>query len=277
MKKLLTVFIFTFNFSMAVFTQIKIPPPSTTQFIKQEFGFGIIELTYSRPEAKGRKIFGDLVPYSKMWRTGANAATKIFFSDTVEIAGKKIDTGTYVLYTIPGVDKWEIILNKGINNWGIDGYNENEDVLHFKIAPQKARGNTENFTMQFSEVTAERCNLQLIWEKTLVSIPITTSIKERLKKQIEAALKSDVKPYWQAAQYYKDYENNLSKALDNVNKAIAENEKAYWMWHYQAKLQAEMGDKVAAKISANKSIELAVIAKNDDYVKLNKDLLKSIK
>ena len=256
--------------------QVKMPQPSSTQTIKQDFGMGTIELTYSRPNAKGRKIFGDLVPYNKLWRTGANGATKLKFTDAVEMGGKKIDTGTYVLYTIPGVDSWEIILNKGINNWGIDGYKESEDVVRFRAAPMKSKAKLETFTMQIADIKPESCELQLSWEKTTVSIPVTTNIKDRLKAQIEAAMQTDKKPYWQAAQYYNEYEGNFNKALDNCSKAIDGNNKAYWMWLYKAKIQKEMGDKAGAKESAKRSLELAKEAKNDDYVKMNEELLKKL-
>ncbi len=147
------------------YAQVRMPQPSTTQTIKQEFGMGSIELTYSRPNTKGRKIFGDLVPYNKLWRTGANGATKIKFTDVVELGGKKIDTGTYVLYTIPNVDSWEIILNKGVNNWGIDGYKESEDVVRFKAAPSKTKTKAESFTIHFADINPESCNLILSWDK----------------------------------------------------------------------------------------------------------------
>jgi len=256
--------------------QVKMPQPSSTQTIRQDFGMGAIELTYSRPNAKGRKIFGELVPYNKLWRTGANGATKIVFTDAVELGGKKIDTGTYVLYTIPGVDSWEVILNKGLKNWGIDGYKETEDVIRFRAEPTKTKGKLETFTMQFANIKPESCELQLLWEKTMVTIPITTNIKDRLRSQIEAAMQTDKKPYWQAAQFYNEYDNNQAKALENCTKAIAENDKAYWMLLYKAKLQKEMGDKAGAKESAKKSLELAKEAKNDDYVKMNEDLLKKL-
>lgn len=260
----------------AASAQVKMPQPSSTQTIKQDFGMGGIELIYSRPNAKGRKIFGDLVPYNKLWRTGANGATKIKFTDAVEMGGKKIDTGTYVLYTIPGVDSWEIILNKGVNNWGIDGYKESEDVVRFRAAPAKSKAKLETFTMQFADIKPESCELQLTWEKTTVSISITTNIKDRLKAQIDAALQTDKKPYWQAAQFYNEYENNQNKALEYCTKAIEGNEKAYWMWLYKAKIQKEMGDKAGAKESSKRSLELAKEAKNDDYVKMNEELLKKL-
>ncbi|MEI7735134.1 MAG: DUF2911 domain-containing protein [Ferruginibacter sp.] len=277
MKRILLAFIATTFYSLSGTSQVKMPQPSSTQTIKQDFGMGAIELTYSRPNAKGRKIFGDLVPYNKLWRTGANGATKIVFTDAVELGGKKIDTGTYVLYTIPGVDSWEIILNKGLTNWGIDGYKESEDVLHFKVEPVKSNTKLETFTMQFANIKPESCDLQLIWEKTLVSIPVTTNIKDRLRAQMETAMQTDKKPYWQAAQFYKEYDNNLTKALDNINKAIEGNDKAFYMWLYKARIQQEAGDKAGAKESAKKALELSKAAKNDDYAKMSEELLKKLK
>lgn len=277
MKRILLAFIATSIYSLSGTSQVKMPQPSSTQTIKQDFGMGAIELTYSRPNAKGRKIFGDLVPFNKLWRTGANAATKIVFTDAVELGGKKVDTGTYVLYTIPGVDSWEIILNKGLTNWGIDGYKESEDVLHFKVEPAKSNTKLETFTMQFANIKPESCELQILWEKTLVSIPVTANIKDRLRAQIETAMQTDKKPYWQAAQFYKEYDNNLTKALDNINKAIEANEKAFYMWLYKARIQQEAGDKAGAKESAKKALDLSKAAKNDDYAKMSEELLKKLK
>ena len=257
--------------------QVKMPQPSTTQTIKQDFGMGMIELVYSRPSAKGRKIFGDLVPYNKLWRTGANAATSIHFSDMVELNGKRIDTGTYVLYTIPDIDSWEIILNAGVKNWGIDGYKESDDIIRFKVEPSKMKKKVETFSMQFADVKPESCELQMMWEKTLVSIPIATNIKEKLRAQIDAAMLTDKKPYWVAAQYYNEYEHNLPKALENATKAFEANDKAFWILLYKAKIQKEMGDNAGAIASSTKSLELARDAKNDDYVKMNEDLLRKLK
>lgn len=257
--------------------QVRMPQPSTTQTIKQDFGLAGIELTYSRPNAKGRKIYGDLVPFNKLWRTGANAATKIVLKDEMEIGGKKIDSGTYVIYTIPNIDYWEIILNKGITNWGTEGYKETDDVCRFKVEAMRMKTKLETFTMAFANVKPESCDLQLMWEKTIVTIPITTNIKEKIKAQIDAAMLTDKKPYWQAAQYYNEYDNNQSKALENCTKAIEANDKAYYMWLYKAKLQFEMGDNAGALLSSNRSLQLAREAKNNDYIKLNEDLQKKIK
>ncbi len=277
MKRILLSAIATACFTLCSTAQVKMPAPSPIQTIKQNFGMGAIELTYSRPNAKGRKIFGNLVPYNKLWRTGANAATTIIFTDTVELAGKKLDTGTYVLYTIPNMDSWEVIINKGLTNWGIDGYKESEDIIRFRLKPLKTKNNMETFTMQFTNIKPESCELQIMWAKTAILIPITTNIKYRLKAQIEAAMLTDKKPYWQAAQFYKEYDDNLSKALDNCNKAVAENDKSFWIWLYKAKIEKEMGDKAGAKLSAKKSLALSKEEKNDDYIKMNEELLRKLK
>jgi hypothetical protein len=277
MNKRMLLLIAVACYTLSSMAQVKMPQPSSTQTIKQDFGMGIIELTYSRPVAKGRKIYGDLVPYNKLWRTGANAATRITFTDAVELGGKKVDTGTYVLYSIPGLDSWEIILNKGLTNWGTEGYKESEDVIHFRVEPVKMKANIETFTLQFANIKPESCELQIMWAKTAVSIPVTTNIKDRLKMQIEKAMLTDKKPYWQAAQFYNEYEHNQTKALENCTKAIEANDKAYWIYLYKAKIQKETGDKAGAKASAKKSLELAKEAKNDDYIKMNEELLRKLK
>lgn len=263
--------------AVTINAQIKMPAPSSTQTIRQDFALGSIEVTYSRPAAKGRKIFGDLVPFNKLWRTGANNASIIKFTDAVEINGKKIDTGSYALYTIPGIESWEIILNKGITNWGITNYKESDDVVRFKVQPTKIKMPLENFTMQFADVKPESCVLNLMWEKTAVAIPVTAIIKDRIRMQIEQAMSTDKKPYFQAAQFYNEYENNQAKALENITNAVTDNPKAYWMWLYKAKLEKEMGDKAAAKASSKTSLALATAEKNDDYIKMNEELLKKLK
>ncbi len=276
MKKILLTGIFVTSM-MAINAQVKMPAPSPTQTIKQDFGMGIVELTYSRPSAKGRKIYGDLVPYNKLWRTGANAATIIKFSEPVEIKGKKVDTGSYALYTIPGEESWEFILNKGTSNWGTDGYSESDDVIRVRVEPMKMKTPIENLTMQFANIKAESCDLMILWQKTGVAIPIVTDIKEKIRGQLEAAMLKDKKPYWQAAQFYNEYDKNYIKALENVTKAAEANPKAFWILLYKANIQKEMGDKTGALASSKKSLELATEAKNDDYIKMNEELIKKLK
>ena len=278
MKKNLTVFsCASLLFINVVTAQVNMPSPSTTQTVKQEFGMGSIELIYSRPNIKNRIVFGDLVPYGKLWRTGANGATRLTFTTPVEIGGKKIDTGSYALYTIPAEDNWEIILNKGINNGGTTGYKESEDVVRFTVSSVKATTKTETFTMQFANIKPESCDLQLVWEKKSVSISITTNIKDKIRAQLDAAMLTEKKPYWQAAQFYFEYDKNLTRALENVTKATEENPKAFYMFLYKARIEKEMGKTAAAMETSKTSLALSKEAKNDDYVKMNEKLQKELK
>ena len=263
--------------------QIKMPAPSTTQKISQDFGMGKIELTYSRPNIKGRMMLKDnseLVPLGKIWRTGANAATRLYFSDNVMMGGKLLDTGSYVLYTIPAKDMWEIVINKGLTNWGTDGYKESEDVVRFKVKANKTNGDEiETLSMQFANVQAESCELHIMWGNTAVSIPMSTNVKDRIRAQVEKALSADkVNPaaYGSAATFYYEWDKNNMKALENVKKATEANPKAFWMFLQTAKIQKDMGDKVGAKASALKCIALATEAKNDDYVRQATDLIKKL-
>lgn len=257
--------------------QVTMPAPSTTQTIKQAFGMGSIELTYSRPSIKGRKLFAEgseLGPLGKMWRTGANAATKLRFTDFVTIGGKKVDSGTYVLYTIPNKNEWEIILNKGLTNWGIDGYKESEDVVRLKVPVIKLSNSVETFTMQFADIQNENCQLHLMWGNVAVQVPITTDIKDRLRTQVENALQKT--PYQQAANFYFEWDKNYPKALENIGKAIEGNPKGFWLYLTKAKIEKEMGNKKAAKMSAEKTIEIASEEKNDDYVRMAKELITTL-
>ncbi len=268
--------------SMNVFAQIKMPAPSPGQKIVQDFGMGSIELTYSRPGIKGRSLMkdnSDLAPLNKIWRTGANAATKLTFTDKVTIGGKALDTGSYVLYTIPGKDYWEIIINKGLNNWGADGYKEAEDVVRFKVKADKTSNIAETFTMQFANIQPETCELHLLWGNTDIRIPISTNVKDRLRAQIEKALNAEtVNPavYQPAANFYFEWDKDLNKALSNVAKAIQANPKGFWLFLLQAKIQKELGDKTTAKTSAEKCVELAAAANNPEYVKLGNELIKKL-
>lgn len=257
--------------------QVKMPAPSPGQTLKQDFGLASIDVIYSRPIAKGRKVFGDLVPFGQVWRTGANAATLITFHDAVEIEGKKVDSGTYALYSVPNKGSWEIILNKGVKNWGSDGYTANDDVARFLVKTQEVKNMVESFTIAFGNVKPESCEMQIMWENTMVTVPIKTDVKTTIRTSLESALKSDKKPYWQAMQFYNEWDNNPAKALQYADLAVQENPKAFYMWLYKARLEKATGNKVKAMESSKKSLELAKEAKNNDYIKMNEDLQKTLK
>lgn len=268
--------------TLSVTAQIRMPQPSPTQRIIQDFGLGQIEINYSRPSLKGRVPFkekGDFVPQGAMWRTGANSATKLRFTDQVMMGGKLIDSGLYVLYTIPGKDYWEIIINKGITNSGLDGYKTSEDVHRFTVKPGKTGSSVETFTIQVANVLAESCELQLMWGNTVVSIPMSVNLRDRIRASVEKALSaSPVNPasYSAAANFYYEWDKDLNKALSNISKATEANPKVFWLFLQQARIQKDLGDKASAKASAQKCVELATEAKNDDYVRMASDLIKGL-
>ena len=256
--------------------QLKTPAASPGQTIKQDFGISSIELSYSRPGMKGRKIFGDLVPYGQVWRTGANAITRIKFGDDVTIGGQPLKAGEYAIYTIPNEKEWDIIINKDANSWGTD-YKQEDDVVRFKVKSIKLDNPIETFTMQFANVMPGSLELHIMWEKTAVIVPITTDIDKKVMAQIDNLMNKDNRPYYQAAMYYLQSGKDLNQALTWFNKAIELDPNAYWVYHQKANTLAKLGKKDEAKATAQKSMELAKEQKNEDYVKLNEKLIESLK
>ncbi|WP_026902739.1 DUF2911 domain-containing protein [Pedobacter glucosidilyticus] len=247
-----------------------LPQPSTTQTVEQEFGLGKVKLTYARPNVKERKVFGALVPYGKVWRTGANSATVLTFSEEVKLAGKTVPAGSYALFTIPGEAEWTIILSKTTEQWGSYAYKEADDFLRVKVKPAKAAQKVESFTIQFANVQAGSMDLQLAWDNTLVSVPFTTDFDTKAMANIEAAMKGDKKPYFPAAIYYYTYNKDLKQALAWVNEAEKTMGKAPWVKLWKAKIQLKLGDKKAALLTAEEGVKIAEEIKNDEYISLNK-------
>lgn len=258
---------------------LRTPAPSSTTTIRQDFGLGNIELAYSRPNIKGRKVFGDLVPYGNVWRTGANNATLLTFSDEVTIGGTKIPAGKYGLVSIPNKDKWTLIITKQTDVTSPSAYKQENDVVRVDVKPAALAKPVESFTMQFTDVKPSSIALNISWDKTSVSLPITTDIDSKVMAQIDNAMNGDGanKPYFQAAMYYMESGKDMNQALSWLDKAVEQSPKAFWVWHQLANAQAKLGKKQDAITSANKSIELAKEAKNPDYVALNEKLLATLK
>ena len=255
---------------------LRTPAPSPTQTVQQDFGISSMQLIYSRPGMRGRKIFGDLVPYGKIWRTGANQATRIKFSEDVSIGGQPLKAGEYALYTIPNENEWEIVINKGSANWGTD-YKQEDDILRVKAKPVRLNDAVETFTMQFDNIKATSADLKIMWEKTAVTVPITSDIDSKVMAQINNLMNKDNRPYFGAAMYYLENGKDLNQALVWFDKAIEQNPNAFWVYHQKANALAKLGKKDEARQTANKSIELAKAQNNDDYVKLNEKLLAGLK
>jgi tetratricopeptide (TPR) repeat protein len=235
---------------------IKTPAPSPTQTIKQDFGISSVELIYSRPSMKGRKVFGDLVPWGKVWRTGANSATRIKFADDVMFGGQTLKAGEYALYTVPNEKEWEIIINKGSANWGTD-YKQEDDVIRVKAKSSKLDDAVESFTMQFANVKPSTAELQIMWDKTYVSVPFSTDVESKVMAQINNAMNKDNRPYFQSAMYYMDNGKDLNQALAWFDKAAEMNPNAYWIQHQRANALAKLGRKQEAKDAAEKSMKMA--------------------
>ena len=258
--------------------KVEFPAPSPACTIKQRVGLTDIEIAYSRPSMKDRVIFGNVVPFGTVWRTGANNATKITFSTPVKLNDTEVAAGAYALYTIPGENEWTIILNKGVGKSGTQ-YDEKEDVVRFKATPVSLRDTSiETFTIEFNHLRDESAVINLVWEKTVVPIKVELDVTSKLLPQIEAVMAAEGgnKPYYQAAMFYYDHGQDLAKAKDWVEAAIKQRE-AYYIVHLKAKILAKLGDKEGAIAAANRSIELAKTAKDSAYVKLNDDLISSLK
>jgi hypothetical protein len=280
MKKIL--FVLTTLLSLSATAQIKMPAASPTQTLIQDFGLGKIEIVYSRPGLKGRAVFGAgslLAPIGDVWRTGANGATKLTFSDPVTIGGKTLPAGSYGLFTIPGATEWTVIINTNSKGWGSFEYKEAEDLVRLKVAPETTGSTTETFSIGIEAITAQTAIIYLKWGKTKVNIPISTDIRPAVRAQIEAAsAAATVNPnmYQSAATFYLELDNDYNKALVYADKAIAANAKAYWLHLLKARIHVALKDQKGAKASAETCKQMATEAKNMDYVRSADEILKSL-
>lgn len=271
--------VFFFNFE-AISQQIQMPQASPAAKISQKVGLTDVTLEYSRPSTKGRKIFGELVPYGEVWRTGANAATLITFSTDVELEGNDVPAGSYALYSVPGKNEWTIILSKNTKLWGAVGYNPDEDFLRFKVKPDKTGQKYETMEISFVDMTDTGANVAIKWENARARFRIDTEVDDIVMSQIKE-LVIDQEPenpglYYQAANYYYTTGKDMDTAMEWINKSV-ESDPKYWTMHLKAKIELELGKKKEALESATKAMEMAGEAKNYDYVGLNERLIKSIK
>lgn len=252
---------------------LKVPAPSPLQTIKQAFALSEIGLEYYRPSAKGRTVFGDLVPFGKIWRTGANGASKITFGEDVTVEGNAVKAGTYAIYTIPGGEIWEIMLYKDLKLGGdVSNYKKEDELLRFKVNTKTLADKVETFTINIADMSNSSANIELSWENTKVSFSVKADIDATIMAGIDKAMNVDSKPYYQAASYYYENGKDLKLALEWVNKATEQNPKAYWVMLLKAKIEKKAGDKKACMSTCDKVIEMAKEAKNDDYVKMAETL-----
>jgi len=258
--------------------QIAVPQVSPFSKVEQTVGLTQISLEYNRPSAKGRAVYGDLVPYGKNWRTGANANSTITFSQDVTINGKSLAKGKYALYTTPKADSWDIIFYKDTDNWGLpENWLEENVALKTSAKPESLNRLVETFTISFNNVTTDATNLELSWEKTLVSIKIEVPTQKAVLKSIADIMNGPTaKDYYASAQYYYQSNTDINKALLWVNQSISLSGEKVPFWYYRLKslIQFKSGDKKGAIETAKLSLAGATAEKNDDYIKQNKDSIE---
>jgi hypothetical protein len=258
--------------------QARIPGASTTQTIIQDFGLGTIKITYSRPNVKGRKIFGSLQPYGEVWRTGANAATTITFSENVIMEGNKVPAGTYSFFTIPNADEWTIILNKTAKQWGAYSYKQDDDFLRFTEKPMNMDQAVESFTMQFANAGTQSADLHLMWDHTAVAIHFQTDDDAQVMANIDTLMQKDPnRNAFNSIQYY--YENNkdMNKALVWAIAAEKTDPKGPYYVLWEARVRLKLGDKQGAIAAAERGVQLAKDAKDDEYARLNQMVIDKAK
>ncbi|MCE7054556.1 DUF2911 domain-containing protein [Algoriphagus sp. AGSA1] len=260
--------------------QIQMPQASPSAKIAQKVGLTDVTVDYSRPSIKGRKIFGELVPYGQIWRTGANGATVLSFSTDVIIGGKTIPAGKYALYAIPDKSEWTMILSKNIELWGAIGYDPGDDMLRFSTKPEKLKKKAETFEISFTNMTDTGSDLSLRWENTKVDFRIETQVDplvmEQIRKYVIDSNTTDPSLLYSAASYYYTNKKDMTQAYKWISESVKDDPK-YWTMHLKAKIEASLGEKTSAAHTAQEAKKLAQEAGNQDYVALNERLIKTLK
>ena len=254
--------------------QVTTPQPSPKCILNQMVGLTDVEIEYSRPGTKGRNVFGDLVPFGKVWRTGANANTTISFSEDVIIDGKTLKKGKYALFTLPKVESWEVIFYSKTDNWGNpEEWNESDVALRASVVPEMLNRNVESFTIDINNLDNNFGHLNLAWEKTLVSLKFEVPTQKMAMASIDKVLAGpSAGDYFSAAQFYYQSNGDLTKALNYVNKALElKKESPFWYTKLKSLIQAKLGDKKGAIETARLSLAAAKVANNNDYIKMNED------
>lgn len=254
--------------------QVRTPQPSPKATLTQLVGLTEVEIDYSRPSLRGRTIFGDLVPFGKMWRTGANGNSTVSFSEDVVIDGKTLPKGKYAIFTTPRADKWEVVFYSDTNNWGLpEEWSNAKAVLTTTVKPVMLNRNVESLTISLNNLDNNYADLEISWEKTLVPVRFSVPTHKAALASIEKALAGPTSnDYFSSAQYYYQSEADMNKALIYVNKAIdLSDKKPFYFYRQKSLIQAKLGDTKGAIETAKISLAASEKANNADYVKMNKD------
>ncbi|MCF2873081.1 MULTISPECIES: DUF2911 domain-containing protein [unclassified Tenacibaculum] len=276
MKKLL-LSLFVVAISANVNAQVKTPAPSPASKLEQQVGLTDVTVEYSRPGMRGRTIFGDLVPYGKVWRTGANQNTKVTFSDDVTIDGKELKKGTYALYTKPNKDSWEVIFYSDANNWGTPRkWDDSKVALSTTAKVEKMPMKIETFTLTIDNIKNSSAVLGMLWENAYVGVKFNTPTDKGVEASIAKIMSGpSAGDYFSSAKYYLDEGKDIQKAKEWINKAVdmTKDRPRFWYLRQQSLILAKAGDKKGAIAAAKASLAGAEKAGNADYVKMNKEFL----
>ncbi|WKK66847.1 DUF2911 domain-containing protein [Lutimonas zeaxanthinifaciens] len=254
--------------------QIQTPQPSPAAKVTQTIGLTEVSVEYSRPAMRGRTIFGDLVPYGKIWRTGANMRTKFTTDSDLKIDGKELKKGTYAILSIPNSDSWDIVFYTEYQAGGAPAeLDESKVALKVSAKTMPMDYPMENFTFGFGDLAdGVSGKMYIMWEKTMVMLNIDTPTDEMAVKSIESAMAGpSANDYFSAASYYRSSGKDLNQALEWVSKAVEMNPNAFWMSRQKSLIQADLGDKEGAIATAKVSLAASEKAGNDDYIKMNKE------
>ncbi|QHI35707.1 hypothetical protein IMCC3317_10540 [Kordia antarctica] len=274
-KLLLTCFLAA---GISVQAQIETPQPSPSAKVEQTVGLTNVTLEYSRPAMRGRKIFGGLVPYGQLWRTGANANTKITFSDDVTIGETSVKAGTYAIFTKPTAQTWEVIIYSDASNSGTPQEWDDTKVAAKVVAPVNMMPyKTESFTIAIDNLSSGGADLTFSWDKTYVVVPFAVPTGRKTLASIDKVMAGpQAGDYFSAAKYFLDEGKDMDKAKMWIDKAVdmTKDSPRFWYLRLQSLVYAKMGNKVEAVKIAKESMALAEKAGNKDYVKMNKDSIK---
>ena len=263
-------------FAFAGNAQVTTPKSSPKAEVEQMVGLTEVEVNYARPAKKGRLVYGDLVPFGKVWRTGANENTTVEFSDDVIIDGQTLPKGKYALFTLPKADTWDVYFYSDTSNWGLPAkWDDSKVVVTAKANPMAIGRDIENFTIDIEQLDTNTGEIILKWEKTAIPVKFTVPTHKKAMASIDATLKASPKAtdYYVAAQYLFQTTDDTKLALDYVNKSIEmQNGNApFYVLRQKSLIQAKLGDKKGAIETAKISLKEAEKANNADYIKMNKD------
>jgi DUF2911 family protein len=273
MLKKLSFLLVIIGFTTTANAQIKTPQPSPAAKLEQVVGLTDISLEYSRPSMRGRSVYGNLVPYGKVWRTGANANSKITFSDNVIIDGQKLVRGTYAIYTIPNETTWDVIFYSDAKNWGVpQKWDESKVAVKTSVEPTIIDANIETFTLQIDNIKSGSANLGILWDNVYVGVKFEVPTDKIASKSIDVIMSGPSESdYFQAATYYHTEGKDLKQALAWMLKATEGEDPEFWYLRRLSLIQADLGDKKAAIASAKLSLAGAEKANNVEYIKMNKE------